>query len=202
MDRYEWELRRALRWYPPHYRERHGEEIIATALELRELDELEVSRAERWGLVKAGLLTRLRERPPFPRWLAYRLLGVRVPFRYRMWVRDEVLGRWFGLRTSATSLSFYFLLLIPFFWLTGSGESVYTVFFEPRDVYSFGVDLGSVPLAAVIGVWGGVTVALTWATLGFGRRRILRKHGFHPDGTSLEWTRQRCPDGRMHRLPD
>ncbi len=33
MDRYESELRRALRWYPRHYRERHGDEIVATALD-------------------------------------------------------------------------------------------------------------------------------------------------------------------------
>lgn len=177
MDVYEQRLRRALRWYPRHYRESRGEEIVATVLELRAPGADTVDRAELRGLVLGGLRTRLRERPPLWTWAGYRLLGSRVPHRYRMWVRDDALGRWFAVRRfggGAVALALVAAVCAPL----AVGGALYagldpwgyehTVGFAPKAVES---TLGLTALAAV--PW-----AVAQFLIGLDRRAVLARHGF------------------------
>lgn len=177
MDRYEQRLRRALRCYPRHYREQPGEEIIATTLELRESD---TTADERWGLVKAGLLTRLRERPPFLRWLAYRSLDTRVPPRYRMWVRDDVLGRWYALRRLVAVVGVSSLVLIPLSYVTNPGGGLVSFLIDPVEWSSWSTVWITAPTGIIVGVWAAALSVLSLATAGHYRRTMLRKHGFPP----------------------
>jgi hypothetical protein len=186
MDAYEERLRRALRWYPRHYRERHGEEIVATALDLRAPGSDAVDRAELRGLAVAGLRTRLRERPPPGAWARYRFLGTRVPYRHRMWVRDDVTGRGYAARRIGWSLA---ALLVPVVLL--SPLAVLVPMATGVDPWGTGHTMGLLPKA-----WENITgLGLLWGVVwfglqGFGRRdrtSTLRRHDFHPDGRPVSW---------------
>ncbi|GAA3729427.1 hypothetical protein GCM10022402_07680 [Salinactinospora qingdaonensis] len=193
MDHYERQLRRALRGYPPHDRQRHGEEIIATALDLRDPAAEEPSRGEWWALLFAGLRARLRERPSLLWWLAYRSFGARLPFRYRMWARDEALGRWFPLRQGLAVIGCSMLLLSPLAVLVlyspvgsqvlQSGDPL------PHALAELGQYQVPIELTNVLEALGFVAVFFSVQLAGAGRRRreTLRKHEFHPDGTPFAW---------------
>ncbi|GLU45777.1 hypothetical protein [Nocardiopsis ansamitocini] len=193
MDRYERELRRSLRWYPKHYRERHGDEIVETALELRDLDELTVSKAERRGLMWAGLATRARERPPFLNWLAYRFFNIRVPHRHRMWARDDLMSRYYPVRTIMASLAFYLVLVLPLYLLSSPETGFWAMLAAP-----LGGALGGVLTnGGMIALAGGLVVLMGAASIPYQRRRMLTKHDFHRDGRPVHWTTYRDPSGRV-----
>ncbi|WP_344101285.1 hypothetical protein [Nocardiopsis rhodophaea] len=195
MDRYESELRRALRWYPRHYRERHGDEIVATALDLREPDESIPGRAELWGLMTAGLLTRIREFPPLWHWAGYRFLGKRVPYRYRAWVRDDLTGRRYHARNVV--------------WRVLAPVIPFAVFMVPLAVWATmasGVDpwgheytLGFAPKIVETLAQCFLLMAITWWPLtlnNFGERRrveLLARHDFYPNGRPVRWQEQQEP---------
>ncbi|WAE71030.1 DUF5313 family protein [Streptomonospora nanhaiensis] len=174
MDAYEQQLRRALRWYPRHYRESRGEEIVATALELRAPGATTVDRAELRGLALAGVRTRLRERPPLWAWAGYRLFGSRLPYRYRMWARDDATGRWFAVRRFAWGLVALMAVMAACAPLAvggalyagvGPGGGEYTVGPMPKAAES---------LLAVGGLW------LSLFVFRLDRGSVLARHGFAP----------------------
>ncbi|GAB3213688.1 hypothetical protein ACQEU5_19425 [Marinactinospora thermotolerans] len=180
MDAYERQLRRALRWYPRHYRESRGEEIVATALELRAPGAQEVDRAELRGLALAGLRTRVREHPPLRAWAAYRFLGARVPYRYRMWARDDVVGRWFAVRRFGWGLAALVVVMAACLPLAYGGALYagldpwgddYTVGLAPKVVES---------LLAAGSLWLVFWVTAQFVTR-FDRDSVLARHGFAPE---------------------
>ncbi|WP_174546325.1 hypothetical protein [Nocardiopsis dassonvillei] len=180
MDAYEQQLRRALRWYPRHYRESRGEEIVATALELRAPDAQTVERAELWGLALAGLRTQVREHPPLRAWAAYRLLGARVPYRYRMWARDDAVGRWFTVRRFGWGLVALVVVMAAFLPLAYGG-ALYAGLDPWGDAYT----VGPVPkVVESLLAAGGLWLAL-WGTaqfvVRFDRDSVLARHGFAPE---------------------
>ncbi|MFD3683789.1 hypothetical protein ACFWTE_03055 [Nocardiopsis sp. NPDC058631] len=180
MDAYEQQLRRALRWYPRHYRESRGEEIVATALELRRPGAVEVDPAELRGLALAGVRTRVGERPPLWVWAGYRLFGARVPYRYRMWARDDATGRWFTVRRFAWGLVALAAVVGACTPLAVAGALVAGV-----DPWGMEYTMGLVPKAVETllmagALWSGLWVAAQFVVR-LDRGSVLARHGFGAD---------------------
>ncbi|GAB3659428.1 hypothetical protein GCM10027589_20570 [Actinocorallia lasiicapitis] len=174
---YERRLRRLLRAYPPRYREVRGEELLATYLECSAPGQTRPTRAEIWDVLRGARRARLLDRPSFLHWLAYRLGEKRVPYECRYWVRDDVLGRFASQRAMiATNLPVQVIL----FFLPTVLNSV----LDHRLHFQLGVPLPYLSYyLAFITVC--ILVPFPWANR-IRRRRILQKHGFAEDGTSLD----------------
>jgi hypothetical protein len=95
---YEDRCRLLLRAYPPRYRRGREEELLATMLDCAEPGRSAPSLRESVDVVRGGLTTRLRTRPPLLRWLAYRLYDTRLPEAYREFARDDIMGRFYLCR--------------------------------------------------------------------------------------------------------
>ena len=93
--RYEQRCRTLLRAYPPRYRAARGAELLGPLLDVATPGRDTPSIRESCDVVRGGLMTRWRARPPVWRWLLYRVLDVRLPHAYRWWARDDILGRGF-----------------------------------------------------------------------------------------------------------
>ena len=182
MDAYEQQLRRALRWYPRHYRESRGEEIVATALELRAPGAVEVESAELRGLALAGVRTRMRERPPLWAWAGYRLLGARVPYRYRMWARDDASGRWFTVRRFAWALLAHVVVVGACAPLAVGGA-----LYAGVDPWGMEYTMGLVPKAMESMLMLGALWSVVWVAAQFvvrlDRRSVLARHGFDTEAS-------------------
>ncbi|GAA0978536.1 hypothetical protein Q7689_26630 [Nocardiopsis tropica] len=179
MDAYEQQLRRALRWYPRHYRESRGEEIVATALELRAPGADAVDRAELRGLALAGVRTRLRERPPLWAWAGYRLFGSRLPYRYRMWARDDAAGRWFEVRRFGWGLVSLVAVMTACAPLAVGGA-----LYAGMDPWGTEHTMGLVPRAVETVLVLGALWSAYWIVVQFvvrpDRGSVLARHGFAP----------------------
>ncbi|WP_425954539.1 hypothetical protein [Xylanimonas sp. McL0601] len=94
--------------YPRRWRDLHGEELLGVLEDVARQDDgslpERLPRAEVLGLVRAGWGLRWRERPPFWRWLGYRLLDLRLPERYWWWVADDIRSPWFTPIQNLSSL--------------------------------------------------------------------------------------------------
>ncbi|MFG2003890.1 hypothetical protein ACGFNU_32505 [Spirillospora sp. NPDC048911] len=172
---YERRCRTLLRAYPPSYREARAEELIGTLLDAAEPGRATPSLGVSWDVVRGGLVTRWRVRPPLHHWLAYRMADKRVPYRYRTWVRDDVLGRWHFLRSCAATIAYAWSTLLAF-WAVGSltGEGM-----------PFPIPHGD-GWWLTIGFWAVLLVVSVPLVERRHRRRILQKHEFLPDGTPFE----------------
>ncbi|GAB2840904.1 hypothetical protein GCM10022221_45250 [Actinocorallia aurea] len=173
-NRFERRCNLLLRSYPPRYREVRRDEIVATLLDAAEPGASVPSPRESWDVVRGGWATRLRDRPPLWRWLAYRLLDIRVPYRHRMWVRDDALGRFHFLRTNVGHLVFMSIIMV----VVSAGMGLY-----------YGTAVLSIAETTAEGwlMTAGVVAFTLLNPLfhrGF-RRRILLKHEFDEDGTPL-----------------
>jgi hypothetical protein len=162
MDTYERHCRRLLRAYPIRWRERRGDELIGTLLDLAEPGQRYPSPRGSFDVVRAGLLTRWREHPPLGHWLLYRLAGKRLPSKWRMWTRDDILG--WGL------LVYQAVLFLLSGALGGLGVALFAEpgYNEPRLALLSGV------------VVGGIVLAVYVSRRGL-RRQSLCRQGFHPD---------------------
>ncbi|MET7302618.1 hypothetical protein [Embleya sp. NPDC005575] len=166
-DSYESRSRALLRAYPPRYRIVREAELLGTLLDAAPLGATRPSIRDAWDVIRGGLTTRLRDRPPLHRRLAYRLFGVPVPHRYRMWVRDDALGRFFFVRNNLGSHLITSGVFLP-------GMIVYGPHFTPLPP--------SAPMR-----WAFLTVFVLaifnplYAKSV--RTRTLHKHGFAADGT-------------------
>ena len=169
-----------LRAYPPRYRAARGAELLGTLLDVATPGRDTPSIRESWDIIRGGLMTRWRAHPPVWRWLLYRTTGARLPYAYRWWARDDILGRWFGARNSLGRLS----VCYPIFIGALVGE---------RAVYSVqnGVPYRS-PLPDANGWWWTAIVFAVFVLVPIpglnkrNRRLALRKHEFFPDGTPFE----------------
>ncbi|WP_406283610.1 hypothetical protein [Embleya sp. NBC_00896] len=179
-DTYESRSRLLMRAYPPRYRTAREAEFLGTLLDAAPPGATRPSVRDAWDIVRGGLTTRLRDRPPPHHWLAYRLFEKRVPHRYRMWVRDDALGRFFFVRRNLGG----YLITFGVVWLgTILGGAGYT------------------PVPAS-GPWRWAFLAV----LALGilnplysksvRIRTLRKHEFADDGTDPTSSRLPCHPGR------
>ncbi|WP_421735022.1 hypothetical protein [Cellulomonas sp.] len=79
-----------LRAYPPSWREERGDEVTAVLRDLAGDDARRLDTRTALGLLRGGLATRWRQTPPLWVYLPYRMLDIRVPERYRDWVRRDV----------------------------------------------------------------------------------------------------------------
>jgi hypothetical protein len=164
MDTYERRCRRLLRAYPIRWRERRGDELIGTLLDLAEPEQGRPSLRGSFDVVRAGLLTRWREHPPPGPWLLYRLGGKRLPSEWRMWTRDDILG--WGL------LVYQAVLFLLSGALSGLGVGMFAEpgYNVPRLAFLSGV------------VVVGIILAVYVSRKGL-RRQSLCRQGFHPDGS-------------------
>ncbi|ASU82836.1 hypothetical protein CDO52_08620 [Nocardiopsis gilva YIM 90087] len=139
--------------------------------------------------MKAGLLTRLREFPPLWHWVAYRFFGKRVPFRHRMWARDDLTGHRYHARNMAWRVLApvipFMVIMVPF--------TVWGTMTSGVDPWGYEYTLGFAPKIVETLVQSFLIMAITWwpVTLnnfGEGRRvELLARHDFHPDGRPVHW---------------
>ncbi|KAB2337890.1 hypothetical protein [Actinomadura rudentiformis] len=174
---YERRCRTLLRAYPPSYRKARAEELIGTLLDAAEPGRDIPSLGVSWDVVRGGLITRWRARPPLHHWLAYRLIDKRVPYRYRMWVRDDVLGRWHFARSFASGFAYSWLFMLATWTVMSliTGDSPLPLPLPYGDGWWLLIGLCAVLLFVVAPLLERRT-----------RRRILHKHEFLPDGTPCE----------------
>ncbi|WP_329249874.1 hypothetical protein OG417_03980 [Actinoallomurus sp. NBC_01490] len=168
-----------LRAYPPRYRAARGNELLGTLLDVATPGRETPSIRESWDVVRGGLRTRWRAHPPVGRWLLYRGFGARLPYAYRWWARDDILGRWFAVRNGLGFL----LLGGPVLVAGETGGAVLVHIVDGVPIRSNLPVLGS-------GLWWTVaTIVLMSVILTMDKRRRalkLKKHEFHPDGTPFE----------------
>lgn len=155
--------RSARRWlavaYPPRWRRTRGEELLGVTLDLTPPGASRLPLATGIDLVRGGTVARWRDRPTPGRWLAYRLLDVRVPPRYRAWVRDDIEGVLWPVRT----------------WLPAMALPLLVMGLLVRPV-----DVGVVrDVLAVLAVGALLTTLLS---PGWRRRRSLHRHLVTRDG--------------------
>jgi hypothetical protein len=89
----------ASRSFPRRWRAERGHELIDTVVDLAPEGRSRPSFAVVADIVAAGLHERRRTHPPLRQWLGY--VGTRkLPRRWHPWMRDDLTGRWFWLRTA------------------------------------------------------------------------------------------------------
>ena len=97
-----------LRAYPRRWRQERSAEVTQVVADIA--DSVSPLRL-RIDLLRGGLVTRLRDRPPVLVYLAYRLGDRRPPRRYDGWLRDDVdVNRWLYAARSALVLQ---VLVLP-----------------------------------------------------------------------------------------
>jgi hypothetical protein len=184
-----------LRAYPPRYRATRGEELIGTLLDAATPGREVPSIRESWDVIRGGLMTRWRAHPPVWRWLLYRVSNARLPYAYRWWARDDILGRWFSVRSNLGHLLFSCPISIG---LVVGERAVFSV--------QHGIPYRS-PLPHGNGWWWIAIIFAAFVLVPIpglakrGRRLALKKHEFLPDGTPFEaasmwgpvWPQQATP---------
>ncbi|MCW2938314.1 MAG: hypothetical protein JWN00_1299 [Actinomycetia bacterium] len=186
-DIYERRCRALLRAYPPRYRTVREAEVLATLLEAAAPGQRVPSPRDSWDVVRGGLRTRLRTRPPLWRWLGYRVLNAKLPTRWQWWVHDDVLGRLYFLRRWLAGLSFMLI----------SGGL-------PQALLAFQGIPPTIPGPRWVLALIGFSVFVEAVALRRQRRRVLSGHGFAKDGTLLPtgpWSRAGVPELRTHQVP-
>lgn len=104
MDSYERRCRLLARAYPLRYRQTRGEELIGTLLDLAKPGQTRPTLRDSLDVVRGGISLRLRERPPLWHWALYRLFHKRLPYTFRWWARDDLLGSRYLARQCAAWL--------------------------------------------------------------------------------------------------
>jgi len=139
--------------YPPRWRAARAAEVTAVLADLAGPPPRRLDARAAAGLIRGGWATRWREHPPLRAYLAYRLLDRRLPARYRAWVRADIGGALFPLRSVLTRLSLMllvFLVVPPVLAALG-----------PAPAYGGAFD--GTP------IWIGVSLAMGASSLLFGR---------------------------------
>ena len=90
-----------LRAYPRRWRYAYGEDLVGTLLDLAGPGARTVRVRDGVSVVRAGWSLRWREHPPLLPWLGYRFFEMRLPARYRYWVMDDLLDRFYTARMAA-----------------------------------------------------------------------------------------------------
>jgi hypothetical protein len=164
MDGYERRCRLLLRAYPRRYRETRGAEVLGTLLDLAEPGQRSPSPRDSFDVVRGGVLTRLREHPPFKQWLLYRVFGKRLPAEWRAWTRDDIFGWGLLLAQAAQLLTCAALTGLALGVVANTGwNASRLLFFSALMIVSSGL---------------AVLAGRRWL-----RREWLCRQGFHPDGS-------------------
>ncbi|MGW2158571.1 hypothetical protein [Nonomuraea sp. NPDC001699] len=92
--------------------------MIGTLLDLAKPEQTRPTLRDSLDVVRGGIALRLRERPPLGHWALYRLFHKRLPYTYRWWARDDLLGSRYLARQCAawllvTSPLWAFIGLMP-----------------------------------------------------------------------------------------
>jgi len=93
------QIRRAAHAFPPRWRQHSGDELVATALASLAPDVRRAPRRLLVDIVLAGWRERLRDRPPFYRWVPY-LMGVPIHPKWQVWARDDIGGALYPQRVA------------------------------------------------------------------------------------------------------
>lgn len=110
----EQDARRWLRAYPRRWRRRREDEVLALLADLAEPGATRLDARERWALLRGGLTTRWRTRPPLGAWLLYRTFDRRIPRPWADWAADDVDGFWYPARAYLGAVWWFALLwLVP-----------------------------------------------------------------------------------------
>lgn len=114
---FERSARRWMRAYPAWWRSRRGEEMLGVLEELADDGAPRVGLRTGLGLVRGGWATRWRARPPWPRYVLYRLGLARLPLPHRWWAAQDIAGRFYPQR----EMSFPFVMIsalaaLPYVW--------------------------------------------------------------------------------------
>lgn len=118
--------RSAQRWmraYPRRWRRARGEELLGVLEDLAAPGAARLDVRSGLDLLRAGLATRWRTRPPFWRWLLYRALDVRLPPEHRAWALDDIDGATYGLRSWLGSVWWFVAILAVVFPAALSGDT-------------------------------------------------------------------------------
>ncbi|MGV8978981.1 MAG: hypothetical protein ACOH17_13155 [Cellulomonas sp.] len=89
-----------LRAYPRRWRQVRSAEVTAVLGDLAGPAPHRLDARAALGLVRGGWATRWREHPPMGAYLRYRLNDRRLPVRHREWVRADIDGQLFPLRSA------------------------------------------------------------------------------------------------------
>lgn len=146
--RFERSVHRWLRAYPRRWRTHREDEMTAVLADLAGADARRIGLRDGLGVVRAGLLTRLRTRPPLRQVAAYRLFGRRLPAQYRAWVRDDIEGALYPLRMGVLVPLVIVMVMVPVLTLAGGGP----VQFLPRSQVVAWV-VGGGGMSMVLGPW-------------------------------------------------
>lgn len=115
-------VRRWLRAYPVWWRGRRGEEMLGVLEELADDGARRVDLRTGLGLVRGGWATRWRHRPPWHRFVLYRLGFVNLPEGLRWWAVQDIAGRFFPQRDAAFLLALLmFMVVLPGLWGPDTG---------------------------------------------------------------------------------
>lgn len=98
-----------LRAYPPAWRAQRADEVTAVLVDLAPDGARRLDLRTVLGLLRGGVATRWRQTPPLRVYLPYRMLDVRVPPRYREWVRQDIASPG-ALRRNLTGRVWLFVL--------------------------------------------------------------------------------------------
>ncbi|WP_315098610.1 hypothetical protein [uncultured Cellulomonas sp.] len=79
-----------LRAYPPAWRAERAAEVTAVLVDLAGDGARRLDPRTALGLLRGGIATRWRRTPPMRVYLPYRMLDIRVPARFREWVRQDI----------------------------------------------------------------------------------------------------------------
>ena len=87
-----------IRAYPSRWRAVRGAELAGLLVDLAAPGAERIGARTAFDLVRGGLATRWRGRPPLQAWLLYRLFDRRIPSGYRGWAQDDIHGATFPVR--------------------------------------------------------------------------------------------------------
>jgi hypothetical protein len=110
-QRFERAVALCLHAYPQRWRAVRSAELTAVLADLAGPPPRRLDARAAVGLIRGGWATRWREHPPLGAYLAYRLRERRLPARYQAWVRADIGGALFPLRSVLTRWS---LIVLPF----------------------------------------------------------------------------------------
>lgn len=111
------------RAYPRRWRAARGEELVGLLADLGGPGARRLGARSALDVVRHGWATRLRDRPPLLAWAAYRFLDRPLP-AYDAWVRDDVTGRFFGVRLWLVCMACFLLGLAGLDLAAGDAVSI------------------------------------------------------------------------------
>lgn len=101
-----------MRAYPRRWRATYGADLLGMLADVAPVGARTVPVREGLAVLRAGWALRWREHPQFWPWLAYRTFDRRLPYRYRCWVIDDLLGPLYEVRIILTALLIFLSIMV------------------------------------------------------------------------------------------